>query len=123
MFRDLIRDLVSNAFVTLDDLAPTATYVAVSDPQYNPETGAVIETTASHPVPAVFSRFGINELDDEIIVVTDMKVLIPAKDLPANPNENDRITGTVNGQTKTFNVQRILGVPGESLHILHVREV
>jgi len=122
-FRDLIRDLVSNAFVTLDDLAPTITYVSVTAPAYNPETGAITETTAEHEVKGVLARFGLNELDGEVIVTTDMKVLIPAKDLPVNPNENDRIIATVNGAEKTYNVQRILGVPGESLHMLHVREV
>lgn len=122
-FGPLIKNLVQSAMQTLGpDLAPACDYTVVANPTYDPVTGTVTEGgTVVENVPMVLARFSINEVDAEVIVTTDYKALIAALDLPGvTPGINDHLTAT-NG--KEYNVQRIMGVPGESLHILHVREV
>jgi hypothetical protein len=61
----------------------------------------------------------MDEKDSTVIVSTDLKCLIAAADLPVTPTINDKIVA----KGKTWNVLRVMGVPGDSLHILHVREV
>jgi len=121
-FKALIEGLVKQAMVIVDDLALKIDYVQIGAPTYNPTTGQIDENEVEvEDVTAVLARFSINEVDAEVIVTTDYKCLIAALDLPGvTPGINDRIR---KADGKEYNVQRIMGVPGESLHILHVREV
>jgi len=66
-----------------------------------------------------FARFTVEEMDDSVVVTTDMKALIAALDLPVEPKIDDAIR-TAGGDN--YIVKRLLGVPGGSLHILHVRK-
>jgi len=68
----------------------------------------------------VFANFAIEEVDATVIVQTDMKAIISAQDLTATPAENDRITDTAGIE---WNVIKIMGVPGDSLWLVHVRRV
>lgn len=120
-WEQLIKDQVQSAFVILDDLAPENTYVSVDlgGSSYNIATGTVVRVDVTETgVPMVLARFRIQELDASIVTTTDLKVLIAFNDLTSTPKQQDRIH-LVDG--RNFLVMRVLGVPGDSLHILHIR--
>lgn len=122
MFESLIKGIVQDAFKTVGDLAPKHTYVATNaeDSVYDPATGTMNEVSLLYDdVPMVLARFKIDEMDNQIIPTTDLKVLIAANDLPVDPTVQDLIY--LDGDV-TYMVERVMGVPGESLHILHVRQ-
>ncbi len=116
----LVNDLVGEAFNTLDDLASVVTIVQRTGGVYDPATGASTEaTTQILNIKVVLVKFKEEERDDEVVTLTDMKCLVPASPLPTGFlfTTNDEI---IDGTT-TWDIIRYLGVPGESLHILHVR--
>lgn len=118
--KGLILDLVSQAFTIVDDLAVVATFVQHTGSTYDAASGATTEATTLFPnIKMVMPKFSAEEKDDEVKIFTDSKCLIPAKDLPVVPNINDEITTA----TASWDVIRILGVPGDSLYILHVRKI
>lgn len=123
MFKSLLETQVQNAFKILgqtDGLAPNQTYVGDSGGQtYNTATRTYTSAEVDYPdVPMVLARFKSEEIDDEITITTDLKALIAALDLPVAPQMGDKIR-TQAGEV--YNVERIMGVPGDSLYILHVR--
>lgn len=123
MFKSLLETQVQNAFKILgqtDGLAPNQTYVGDSGGQtYNTATRTYTSAEVDYPdVPMVLARFKSEEIDDEITITTDLKALIAALDLPIAPQMGDKIR-TQAGEV--YNVERIMGVPGDSLYILHVR--
>lgn len=118
-FSQLIKTAVSGAMKSLGDLAPSVTYRRVTPGTYDPQTGVINQTVQEYVVSAVLTSFSLNELDASIVVVTDMKCLIAASDLPIMPTEHDQIVA----KGKTWEVIRLMGVPGDSLYKIHVREV
>lgn len=118
-FADLAKGLVSQAMKTVGDLAPTITYRSVSSTTYDPASGNMVETYKDYPVKAVLTSFSLDEKDNSVVVTTDQKCLIASADLPVTPNKDDKVIS----KGKTWNVLRIMGVPGESLYKIHVREV
>lgn len=123
MFKSLLEGQVQNVMRILgqaDGLAPNQTFVEASGGQtYNTATRTYTSAETDYPdVPMVLARFKAEEIDDEVVVTTDLKALIAALDLPVVPEMGDKIR-TQAGEV--YNVERIMGVPGESLYILHVR--
>ena len=123
MFKSLMETQVQKVFKILgqtDGLAPNQTYVGDSGGQtYNTASRTYTSAEVDYPdVPMVLARFKSEEIDDQITVTTDLKALIAALDLPVAPQMGDKIR-TQAGEV--YNVERIMGVPGDSLYILHVR--
>ena len=104
-----------------DGLAPNCVYVQKGSRAYDTSTRTYSSVDTSYPdVPAVLAKFSIEEMDDEVISATDLKVIIAALDLPVLPKTQDQV---VTDTGETYNVERLMGVPGDSLYILHVRKV
>jgi hypothetical protein len=119
--RDVIQTQVKNALSLLgrEGLAEKITYTRVTAAAYDPATGVVSPTSTSYAsINAVLAGFAMNEKDDSVAVVTDRKALIAYTDLPFEPSDNDWFQ-TANGDR--WEVRKVLGVPGDSLHKLHVR--
>lgn len=103
----------------VDGLAPVQTYIDVTSSTYDPAQGSVVEITTEYPgIQMVLARFKIDEMDDMIVPTTDQKALIAALDLPVTPKVQDKIRLSTG---ENYMVMRILGVPGESIHIIHIR--
>jgi hypothetical protein len=120
-FDALIKTAVQGGFVTLGDLAPSHTYVSVdtSAGVYDTATGSYVRNAdVEQTVKMVLSRFRNEEIDSSIVVTTDFKILVAALDLTAVPKRGDRIH-LVDG--RKFHIERVMGVPGESIHILQSR--
>ena len=114
-----VKGLVKKAIQSLDDLASTVTYVQVVPGVYNPATDVVASTTTTHTlVPAVLAKLDETDLDWWPANMIGQKVLIAYNDLPIVPTDDDYMT--IDGNN--WNVYRIKGVPGGSLHIFYVRE-
>jgi len=123
-FAALISEQVQGAMQILGTeeggLAATNTYIEVSsDTTYNTATGMLERVDVRHEdVPMVLARFKIEEMDESVVPTTDRKALIAALDLPIVPKEDDLIE-LRNGMI--YEVKKLMGVPGNSLWMLHVR--
>lgn len=87
-----IQDAIRGAFTAFGDLAPVATYIAVTASSYDATTGAVTNTEKTYKgIPMVFARYKKREVDGDAILPEDQKVIIAALNLPVTPTVNDRI--------------------------------
>jgi len=123
MFESLLKNQMQNVMKILgqvDGLAPNQTFVSTDEnPMYDTATRTYTAGETDYPdVPMVLARFTIEEMDSEIIATTDQKAIIASLDLPVEPRPQDKIR-TADG--KVYNVERLMGVPGGSIYILHVR--
>ncbi|MEQ8308006.1 MAG: hypothetical protein RIA09_15725 [Hoeflea sp.] len=121
MFKELIVNAVQDAFDVIGDLKTTVNYVQFSSGAYDIDTASI---TYDHNyqvgIGAVFTGFSDEEKDDEVQVLFDRKVLIPAKtfELVLDQATEDSI---IDPDGREWNVVRYLGVTGGSLHKFHVR--
>jgi hypothetical protein len=118
-FANTVQGLASAAIQIAGDLAPTVVYTPNGSSVYDPVSGVVTNVAAPITLHGVLSKFGFEETDKAVVVSTDAKLLLAASDLGVSPNENDTLT--CNG--KTWRVIRSLGVPGNALYKLHIREI
>ncbi|MDW9531875.1 hypothetical protein RWE87_13285 [Sinorhizobium meliloti] len=121
MFKNLINGLVQTAFDIVGDLKETVTYKQFVEAGYDTNTSTPINVTNDVPdVQALFTRFTEEEKDDQVMVLKDWKVLIPATQLPITLGDVGEDT-MLDSKGKEWNVRRYLGITGGSLHIFHVR--
>jgi hypothetical protein len=120
----LVANGVETAFKILKDLVGLGTYYqAVSGSGsaiYDPVTDTAITPTQTF-LDVRMIKVGVEgeELVGTSVTVTDVKLLIPAKDLPGvEPGNEDHIF--LKGLR--YNIVRVKEVPGNSLHILYARE-
>lgn len=130
-FKSLLDNQVQGLMKTLgqaDGLAPNHTYNQVTANAYDPATMTNAATEVPYTdVPMVMARFKIEEIDGEKVVATDLKAIIASLDLAVQPSEQDIIViqtaGTVAGPVGTrYQVEKVMGVPGNSVHILQIRK-
>lgn len=111
---------VQTAFAAAGDLVVLGTYVArTGTPVYNASTDTYTAPTVTHTnVRMLRTSLTDEEREASPTTVSDIKVLIPATDLPGTrPSETDTFTVENVG----YNVLRIKTVPGDSLWILFAR--
>lgn len=115
-----LNTLVGRTFSLIGDLAQRGTYYHPGTLVYDPDTDTQTETgaitlTNVRMVPTEITK--VLQLDNVPMKPGDQVVLIPNVDLTFEPAENDTLT--LNGWT--WNVQRVMTVPGQSLWKLLVR--
>lgn len=119
VFNALVASLVQSAFQIIDDLAVPITYLSNTSVTYDPNSGTVTPNQTTYTLQGVLSKFDIKEVDNKIVLTTDVKLLIAGLDLPVDPRENDQVTA--NG--RQWKVVRVMGVPGDSFWKIQIREV
>ncbi|TFZ81591.1 hypothetical protein [Candidatus Macondimonas diazotrophica] len=124
--RELVSNLVGLGFTIIDDLAESGKLVRDVDPEYDEEAGTVTPTDpVEYPISQIIeTRFKATELNGSVDLKTDAKFIIYAPDLAVTPEDDDIIVYlNADGSDGTvWNVQNILGVPGRSVWIVHVRK-
>ena len=119
--KDVVEQGVETAFDALKDFVVLGTYLARgSEPVYDPDSDSVTYTPLEfHDVRMVRTSASREEREASSITVGDVKILIPAADLPGyTPKETD----TIIYGTEHYNVLAIKAVPGDSLHIIMARK-
>jgi hypothetical protein len=123
-FKSLLEQQVQGVMQILgqdDGLAPFCVYVEKGARSYDTDTRTYSTVDTNHTnIPMVLAKFKIDEMDDEVVSATDLKAIIAKLDIPVDPKTQDQI---IDDKGATYNVERLMGVPGESLYILHVRKV
>lgn len=119
----LVSDLVDSAFIILNqvdgDIVPSVTYRAVSLGAYDPATDSYTETVTETTIAnAVRASFKESEKREDIFEFTDKKLIFPSSSLASFPSVNDRVVI----DSVVWNVEENMGVPGDSLRILRIRE-
>jgi hypothetical protein len=116
-----IDKLVASAFEIIDTTAPDvveyATYLESAYKTYDSAARSYVTGLCEHTnIPMVFARPSLDEIDGSNVLHSSVKILIAADKLPSvTPKISDKVrkeNGTV------YNLTKIVGVPGESLHIL-----
>ena len=124
-FKSLIDRQVQNAIKLLgtdsDGLADIVSFVKHNGDTYDPVSGTPTPSvTTTTGVECVFTSFTVEEKDDQVIVLTDQKCLIPSLNIPGiEPDEDDEV---LDSSGVTWNIRRVLSPPGASLFKLHVRK-
>jgi hypothetical protein len=123
-FESLLKDQVQGLMKTLgqnDGLAPAHSYVQVTEGAYDTVTRTRTPTESVFTgIPMVLARFSVEEMQDPLLQVTDLKALIAFNDLPTGvtPKEQDKIRLT---SGEEYDVVKLMGVPGNSIYILQIR--
>jgi hypothetical protein len=118
-FRALTQSLVQQAFQITGDLNEAIVYTSVSASPYNPVSGTTSDVTATYNFMGAVTKFGSTEADNKVVISTDAKLLCAYLDLPITPREDDTLTA----QGITWKVVRVLGTPGQSLWVIHIRRI
>ena len=115
----IMRQVVGTAFDVIDDIAPAGTITRNSTASYSVATGQDTPDGAPIGIDQIIpTRFRAKEIDGSVNIATDSKFIMQTSDLPFTPENGDMIT--FNGGE--WNVVKVMGVPGESIWILHVRK-
>lgn len=116
-----VRNLVSKSFDVISDLKGLGTYNRTGVETYDPQTDST-SYVGSSVVPNVrmlpTEITSTSQVDGIPIRPGDMILLIPALDLSFEPSEND----TILWESRVWEVQRVMTVPGKSLWKLMVRK-
>jgi hypothetical protein len=116
--RDKVAKSVQKALQSVGDLADTVTYVSVTLGVYDPATDTQVRTTVAHPVTAAQVALTEAEVDYFAGNRNTVKLLIAGLDLPTQVQPEDYVMiGSVR-----WEIKRIKGVPGKSLHIIFLQE-
>ncbi len=112
---------VETAFNAAGDLVALGTYVSrTGATSYNPTTDVYTGNDVVYAnVRMLRTALTDQEREASPVTVSDIKVLIPARDLPnKRPSERDMLSV----QNVSYNVLRVKTVPGDSLWIIFARE-
>lgn len=121
MYRNLVKQLVGQAFDMVGDLKETVDYVQFLEGDYDVDTSSPTYTYDWQTgISCIFTRFEEKEADDKVMVLKDFKVLIPAIKFNLVIDQATEDT-MVDSNGKAWNIIRYLGVTGGSLHRFHVR--
>lgn len=118
-FAAMVAGLVQTAIQVAGDMATSIVYSSLAGDTYNPATGTVTSGATTYSFNGVISKFSNSEIDNKTVIIKDAKLICSALDLPIEPRENDTLTG--NG--KNWKVQRVLGVPANSMWKIQIREL
>ena len=122
MLKNMISSMVDLAFDVTGDLKEIVTYKQFVEAGYDTTTSTPINVTSDIPgVKALFTRFSEDEKDDEVMVLKDWKVLIPASALKSITLGDVGEDTMVDSKGKEWNVRRYLGIVSGALHTFHVR--
>jgi hypothetical protein len=114
--RDLIADAIGNQMPGLN--ASVVLHYLVSQGDYDADAGAYANVWAdSDPIPCVAARPTFEEVQGGKVIATDVKLIIPAKFLTREIDE--QTTATISG--KKYNVWKQKGVPGVVIEIVFAR--
>lgn len=87
-----IQSAVQSAFIAFGDIRTSVSYISKGTATYNPTTGAVTSTDVTITISGILADYEINEIDNEAIILTDRKIMIPTADLSVTPKIEDTIT-------------------------------
>lgn len=118
--RGTVQGAVLQAFKTLGDLVQTVTYKSLTGTVTRDiVAGTVVPNSNDYTLPrAVFARFNEKEIDANVSVLTDSKLLIPALDLPVAPKAADIV---VDEEGRTWEIVRRLSDPAAAVIVCQVR--
>lgn len=111
---------VKTAFRALGDLNKPLTYKSMTGAVVRDiEAGTVTPVTTDHTLKfSVFTKFKDTEVDAQVSVLTDEKLLFPRQDLPVEPKASDII---VDNTGRTWEVTRRLSDAAAAVCVVQVR--
>lgn len=118
--RAAIRRAVKQAFRALGDVPRKCVYKsATGDIVRDHVAGTSTRTTVDFDLPMVaFTKFSERQQDRDPALMTDMKMLFPAEDLPIDPKQSDTV---VDDKGTLWTIIKRLSDPAAVLTTLQVR--
>ena len=90
--QETFQKMAQTVFSAFGNVATAATYTSVGTKTYNTDTGAVTGTDTYYAVNIIFTTYESREIDNQVILATDQKGLIPTQNLTPEPKIIDVIT-------------------------------
>lgn len=117
---DLVHSGVETAFQAASDFVSLGVYThRHSDPVYDPVTDQMTGGTTEYiGVRMIRTAANSEERESSPLTINDVKILIPAADLPVLPQENDWFV--LDGIS--YNVAALKRVPNDPLWIIMARK-
>ena len=116
---DLIGNSVETAFLLLGELVPLGIYYRLSSGSDDPITDSISGAPTQYPNVRMLD---VTQTSEEITAspanVADVKILIPAVDIPIVPRTNDYLF--LKGMF--LNIEKVKTPPSGKLHILECRK-
>jgi len=109
---------VSKAFEAVGDVKKEITFHKVTLGSYDPATDVRSDTVVDHTINVVESTIKTTEQDWTEVLRDSKKLLFAAADVTFTPEPNDYVT--MDGAT--WEIIKINAVPGDSEHIIFVRQ-
>jgi hypothetical protein len=118
---NLVADGIETAFSLASEIVVTGTYTKkTGSGDYDPVTDKRATTTQVFSnVRFIETGTSLQEREASPISITDAKFLVPAKDLPIEPAENDFFELSTG---RKFNVLMSRPIPGQKLHVIFGRQ-
>jgi len=87
-----IQNAVSGAKTATLDLWSDVTYNSIGNSVYSTATGSVTNSQTDASIKALISGYESEQVDNDIIYVTDKKALVVQSELSVTPDTTDKIT-------------------------------
>jgi len=89
--RAIFASAAQTIFNVAGDTLTSVTYKKISDTDYDPATGAVVDTSTSETISVHLEEFSAMEVNQTNVLNTDMKALFPVADLSVTPEAKDQV--------------------------------
>jgi hypothetical protein len=118
--RTTVRKAAVTAFKAIGDIARPVTYKALTGVLVRDlEAGTSVPQVVNHTITmTVFTKFSEKEVDENVSVLTDEKLLFPSLLLPVQAKSADLI---LDEHGRTWEIIRRLSDPADAVVMLHVR--
>ena len=116
--KETFKGAAQTIFTAFGNVATAATYNSKSAGTYSPTTGANTVTTTEYAVEMIFDAFSSFDVDNETVLITDKKAMIPVDNLTPTPVIR-RDTISISGVE--WEIIREMGDPADALYVFHIR--
>ncbi len=120
--RDTFKKAAQTAFQAAGDVKETAYYYQRGSVVYNVSTGIASATDSQYVVSMIFSNYNQREIDNESILPTDVRGMIPQNKMTPTPKMDDYIRRVESGSSVTYEIRNIVTDPAGALWEFQLRK-
>lgn len=87
--KDTFKNVADTVFDVFSSIATTATFISAGIERYDPTTGATTATDLAYVVTVIFMEYNSVEKNNQYVLNTDQKAMIPVDYLTPTPKMDD----------------------------------
>jgi len=120
--RETMSKAAQTAFTAAGDIPVATTYYQRGSTVYDASTGTVSAGVNTYLFSMIFAAFKSNEIDNEHILATDQKGLVPQANFSTIPAVGDYLFIVESGASVRYDVQGFKKDPADALWTLQLRK-